>query len=102
MSAIFITEALLKSIVQGFLFNGPGSYLKNGWNIFDFFIVLVSAATEIGYFINIENSILEIFNILRVLRSFRILSKNEGVRHTVIGLVYTFPGILNISIVVAL
>jgi hypothetical protein len=56
MSAIFITEALIKSIVQGFLFNGPGSYLKNGWNIFDFFIVLVSAATEIGHFINTVNS----------------------------------------------
>ena len=37
---IFLIEALLKIIAQGFLFH-PGAYLRNGWNILDFVIVVV-------------------------------------------------------------
>lgn len=42
MNAIFTIEMLLKIVAFGFLFNGPQSYLKVGWNVLDFFIVLSS------------------------------------------------------------
>lgn len=38
--AIFTLEAVLKIIAYGFLFH-PGAYLRNGWNILDFVIVVV-------------------------------------------------------------
>ena len=45
MFFIFLAEALIKSIVYGFYLNGPNSYLRNGWNIFDFTIVIISIIT---------------------------------------------------------
>jgi hypothetical protein len=38
---IFVAEALLKIIASGFVFNKQ-SYLRDGWNAFDFAIVLIS------------------------------------------------------------
>ena len=40
MTIIFTTEALLKIITLGFVFNGRHSYLRNTWNILDFIIVI--------------------------------------------------------------
>ena len=37
---IFAGEALLKIIAMGFVLH-PGAYLRNGWNILDFSIVLI-------------------------------------------------------------
>lgn len=37
---VFTIEAILKIIAYGFLFH-PGAYLRNGWNILDFVIVVV-------------------------------------------------------------
>ena len=42
MTSIFLSEALMKIISFGFLFNGPNSYLKNGWNIIDISVVFIS------------------------------------------------------------
>lgn len=41
----FIVELVVKVIANGFLFNGPNSYLKLGWNQLDFFIVVASIVT---------------------------------------------------------
>ena len=38
----FTLEAILLIIVNGFLRNGRKSYIKQGWNLMDFFIVVVS------------------------------------------------------------
>ena len=37
---IFTGEAIIKIIAYGFVMH-PGAYLRNGWNILDFVIVLV-------------------------------------------------------------
>lgn len=37
---IFCVEALLKIMAFGFVLH-PGSYLRNGWNILDFVVVVV-------------------------------------------------------------
>lgn len=42
MNGVFIFEMLVKIIAMGFLFNGQGSYLRDGWCILDFLIVMVS------------------------------------------------------------
>ena len=42
VTTIFFTlEFLIKTIVHGFYFNGENSYLKSGWNKFDFIFVLL-------------------------------------------------------------
>lgn len=38
---LFAVEALLKILVCGFIANGPGSYLRSGWNMLDFLIVVL-------------------------------------------------------------
>jgi hypothetical protein len=38
---LFALEAAVKILVRGFVANGPGSYLRNPWNILDFFIVVL-------------------------------------------------------------
>ncbi len=37
----FALEALLKIITYGFAFTGSHAYIRNGWNVLDFTIVLV-------------------------------------------------------------
>lgn len=40
-SGIFITEFLIKIIGMGFI-SEPGTYLRDGWNILDFLVVITS------------------------------------------------------------
>ena len=47
ITIIFTIEMMIKIIVFGLLFNGANSYLSNGWNTLDCFIVIVSIASII-------------------------------------------------------
>jgi hypothetical protein len=40
LSILFTLEAALQIIANGFIF-GKSAYLKNGWNLLDFIVVLV-------------------------------------------------------------
>jgi hypothetical protein len=42
LTGFFSIEALIKIITCGFLFNGKKSYLRSGWNLIDFIVVLTS------------------------------------------------------------
>lgn len=42
MTAIFTLETLAKIIAYGFVVNGPDSYLRVGWNLIDFVVVISS------------------------------------------------------------
>ena len=57
----------MKIVVQGLAFNGPGSYLKGGWNILDLFVVIV------GILVLILEAVLDASNViwLRVVRAMR-------------------------------
>ena len=107
ITSIFITELVMKIFVLGFLFNGPNSYLRNGWNALDFAIVMFSI---IGIIVENLSSTgnskaaetLELLKMLRVLRSLRMISKNEGLKLSVLSLIYSMPGIFNVTIVTGL
>ena len=47
MTAVFTIECGIKIIVSGFVNNGRRSYIRSGWNILDFVIVLISL-TSLG------------------------------------------------------
>ena len=67
MTIIFTFEAILKIIAFGFVLNGKNSYLRSGWNVLDF-IIVVSALISMAF-----NTDLEFFKALRILRVLRPL-----------------------------
>jgi hypothetical protein len=78
LSSIFALESLLKIIAFGFIFNRNVAYLKNGWNVIDFIVVIISLVS-----IGIQGDrlkIIKIFRLFRVLRPLRVISRNKGLR----------------------
>ncbi|XP_055999819.1 muscle calcium channel subunit alpha-1-like isoform X16 [Ostrea edulis] len=70
---IFTLEAIMKIIAYGFVLHS-GAYLRNGWNILDFIIVVIGLFT---IFIIIISTVLSTMNInnfdVKALRAFRVL-----------------------------
>eukprot|EP00794_Sanderia_malayensis_P006217 gene6217-6933_t len=64
--AVFAIEGLLKIIAYGFILH-PGAYLRNGWNILDFSIVVIGFASLI-----FEEYLKSGFDV-KALRAFRVL-----------------------------
>ena len=52
---IFTLEAIMKVVAYGFALH-PGSYLRNGWNILDFFIV------SVGYVVSLSAVLLNFYS----------------------------------------
>ena len=91
LSSSFITEALIKIIAQGLIFNGPKSYLKNYWNLLDFFIVYCSILDfAAGSF-----KVFKVFRIIRTLRPLKVVTKNEGFKIVLKSLLLSFSDICN-------
>lgn len=102
---IFIIELIMKVIVFGLIKNGSNSYLQNGWNILDSVIVCISIASliiETNFENNQAAANLQLFKMLRVLRSLRVISKSEGLKLSVLSLIYSLPGIINVTVVTML
>lgn len=96
ITGIFCLECISKIIVNGFIFNGPTSYLRIGWNILDFFIVLISVISYMLTGINLKS--LKVLRLLRVLRPLRMISRNEGLKLCVKSLLLAIPGIFNVLV----
>ncbi len=99
ITAIFILEAVLKILVLGFIC-GKGTYLRDSWNVMDFFIVLSSiinwslaavGGADIGF--------LRGFRALRALRPLRMVSKNEGMKSVVNSLLKSIPQLFNVLLI---
>ena len=81
-TGIFIIEAGLKIIAFG------GSYLKNSWNKFDFFVVISSIFdvmlgqldAEAMEFLTFGPQIARVMRVLRVTRVLRLAAKAEGLQ----------------------
>mmetsp|Transcript_34050 Transcript_34050/g.33235 ORF Transcript_34050/g.33235 Transcript_34050/m.33235 type:complete len:114 (-) Transcript_34050:1194-1535(-) len=96
-TGIFVIEALLKIIAFGFLFNGKKSYLRNYWNILDFFVVTISLASygldKFGL------RIVKVFRILRVLKPLRVISRNEGLKLSLNSLFVSISALMNLVLI---
>lgn len=65
---VFAGEAIIKIIAMGFVLH-PGAYLRNGWNILDFSIVLIGfVALIFEEYIDVDVKALRAFRVLRPLR----------------------------------
>merc|ERR1712185_649384 len=88
----------LKIVTMGFLFT-PKAYLKDGWCVLDFVIVMISIA---GLFAEIVPAFgkLKSLRILRVLRPLRLLNRIESMKLIITSLVQTLPSVFNVTGVV--
>jgi voltage-dependent calcium channel L type alpha-1D len=77
-TSFFALEAIMKIISFGFLFNGKSSYLRNGWNLIDFIVVVISIISMLITSVNLK--IIKIFRLLRVLRPLRVISRNKELK----------------------
>lgn len=89
---IFIIEVLIKSIAFGFLFNGPSSYLRDGWNIIDFFIAIFS----------IMATFMKVIRLIKVLRPLRMVSRYKGLQISIKALIRSIPNIINVMLIATL
>lgn len=71
--------------------------MRNIWNILDFIVLIFS-------YLSLTSLIqtFKIFKTLRILRSLRIIGKNEGMKVAVRALLFAFPNIINITIIMIL
>lgn len=94
---VFTAEGVLKIFANGFLLRGQKSYLRSQWNILDLFILIVSYICLVP---SLEK--FKIIKSLRILRSLRIISRNEGLRVAVRALFYAIPNIASITTIMLL
>lgn len=101
MTGVFTFEALVKIIAFGFIVN-KHSYLRNPWNIIDFFVV-GSALLSIGLagfsFLSVIK-IVRVVRIVRVLRPLRVVSKYRELQIAITCLVKSIPGVLRLQVIV--
>ena len=96
VSYIFIIEAIIKVIAQGFIMH-KNSYLRNPWNIVDF-VVLINILQETGQSLSgYENAIpqLTTLRILRVLRPIRTIKRIPQMRKLVSVIFKSVPDMMN-------
>ncbi len=79
LSYIFAIEAFIKIIALGFYFNGKNSYLKNGWNKIDFFVVVNWVATFNETFASYTKTV-KVIRIVRIFRPLRLLKTAKGLQ----------------------
>jgi hypothetical protein len=101
---LFTAEMIIKAIVFGFLL-GPDAYIRNSWNILDFFIIFISyldffLSTFVGSQINL--SFLRVLRALRALRPLRMISQDEKMKKIVASVLRTIPALVNVMMITLL
>lgn len=88
---IFIVEALLKMLSK---YPRPWAYFRDGWNTFDFVIIVVCLIPSAG-------PLAMVARIARLLRVFRLISVFPQLRTLVTALINSLPGMLNVVILMS-
>lgn len=90
--AVFIAEAGLRLAAH---YPKPQNYFRDGWNSFDFAIIILSLLPVTGTFSTIGR-------VVRLLRVTRLVTKSTELRAIVSTLVRSIPSIFNILILLAI
>ena len=72
---VFVLEMCSKIIDIGFVMH-KRSYLRDGWNVLDFIVVMISLLSFV--FVNIR--VLRALRTFRALRPLRLIRRNEGIQ----------------------
>lgn len=95
--AIFTAETIAKIVSYGFIFNGPYSYLNNGWNIMDFTILIFSYLCLTPLV-----STFKVVKAFKIQKALRLIGRNEGLKVALRALVYTIPRVFTTTIIMIL
>ncbi|XP_063720723.1 voltage-dependent calcium channel type A subunit alpha-1-like isoform X3 [Symsagittifera roscoffensis] len=94
--AIFCIEAVLKIIAQGLLLH-PRSYLRNGWNILDFVVVVTGFITAVGPSMNFTQAL----RAARVLRPLKLVSGIPSLQVVLKSIIQAMAPLLQIALLLA-
>ena len=95
MTIIFGLEMVIKVISLGFILH-KGSYLRNGWNVLDFVIVVISfmALAGVG-----PGKALRALRTVRVLRPLRMVKRLPELQLVVNALMNSVPAVANVLLI---
>lgn len=95
---LYTVEASIKIIAWGWFWAGPGSYIRSGWNILDFFVVVMAWIEEIFVGADSEDggSGVGAIRALRLLKPLKAISSIPGMRIQVSALIASIPSLLNV------
>jgi hypothetical protein len=99
MTACFTLEMVLKILTFGFAFNGSDSYLRSGWNIIDFIVILSALISLIPNDNTASFKALKLLRTFRVLRPLRMVQRHKGLKVAIIALFKSLPQIANLSLI---
>jgi hypothetical protein len=91
-SIIFILEFFLKIVGMGFILE-PGSYMRDGWNLFDFVVVISSILSFLPGSVNFSA-----IRTLRIMRPLKSINSVKGIRILVISLIEALPDLGNVVV----
>eukprot|EP00347_Sterkiella_histriomuscorum_P013804 403363301 len=89
---LFLFEALVKIFAMGFIIHKK-SYLRDGWNVLDFFIVVTGLVDLVATTINLKS-----LRTLRVMRPLRSINAIPSMRRLVSTLLQSLPELGNAAI----
>nr|XP_015839353.1 PREDICTED: uncharacterized protein LOC661666 isoform X2 [Tribolium castaneum] len=92
--AIFCAESLLKILALGFVLH-KGSYLRNVWNIMDFFVVLTGVLTVLMQDVNLRT-----LRAIRVLRPLKLVSGIPSLQVVLKSIIKAMAPLLQIGLLV--
>ncbi|XP_022780550.1 voltage-dependent N-type calcium channel subunit alpha-1B-like isoform X2 [Stylophora pistillata] len=100
--AIFCVEALLKIMAFGFVLH-PGSYLRNGWNILDFTVVVVGVISlpQVSAILGGNDTLdVKALRAVRVLRPLKLISGVPSLQVVMKSIVRAMVPLLQIALLV--
>ena len=89
---IFIVEAVMKIVAQS---PRPHRYFKDGWNIFDFLVIVFSLIPATGQFAMVAR-------LARLLRIVRLVSAIQDLRLIVAALVRSIPSVIHVILLMSI
>lgn len=90
---IYVGEAALKIFAFGFIWN-KGSYMRDNWNLLDFFIVVTSLMSKYSSASNLSS-----LRTLRILRPLRTVAKVESLKKMLAAIFASFGTLKDITII---
>ena len=99
MVACFTLEMVFKILTFGFAFNGKERYLRSGWNIIDFIVILAALISLIPNDNTASFKALKLLRTFRVLRPLRMVQRHKGLKVAIVALFESLPQIANLALI---
>ncbi|KAM0735591.1 Voltage-dependent calcium channel type D subunit alpha-1 [Formica fusca] len=96
---IFTAECVMKIIAYGFVAH-PGAYLRNGWNLLDFTIVVIGMISTVLMIIMKEGFDIKALRAFRVLRPLRLVSGVPSLQVVLNSILRAMVPLLHIALLV--